>query len=95
MATYESNEIKNYMEDSVLAAMKQILPGLKMCLCERCWCDIAALALNELPPKYIVTRKGQLYTKLNIFEQQFSVDITTAIIKSAEFVAQRPRHDNG
>ena len=92
MATYDSIELKNYMEDCVQVAMRQVLPGLKICLCERCWCDIAALALNELPPKYVVTRKGQLYTKLDIFEQQFSIDITTAVIKAVKVVAQNPRH---
>ena len=93
MLIYEGNELKNYMEDCVQASMEQVLPGLNICMCERCRCDIAALALNELPPKYVVTRKGQLYTKLNIFEQQFNIDITTAIIKGAKLVGQNPRHE--
>jgi len=88
------NELKNYMEDCVELAMDQVLPGLKICLCEMCRCDIAAMALNDLPPKYIVTRKGQLYTKLNTLQHQFGIDVTTAVIKAAELVSQNPRHED-
>lgn len=92
MATYAKNELVNYMERFVQAAMDQTLPGLNICLCENCRCDIAAIALNELPPKYVVTREGHLYTKLSVFEQQFGIDVTTEVMKAANIVAQNPRH---
>ena len=93
MATYGNNELTNYMENFVQTAMNQVLPGLNICLCENCRCDIAAMALNELPPKYVVTRKGHLYTKLNVFEPQFGIDITTEVMKAAKIVSQNPRHN--
>ena len=92
MTTYSENELKNYMEDCVQTVINQLLPSLKICLCEKCRCDIAALALNALPPKYVATHKGQLYTKLDVFEQQFAIDITTEVVKAAKVVAQNPRH---
>jgi competence protein ComFB len=93
MSRQRENIVRNYMEDCVEIAMDQVLPGLKICLCENCKSDITAMALNDLPPKYVVTRKGQLYTKLDTLQKQFGIDVTTAVIKAAEFVSKRPRHE--
>ena len=93
MAAFGNNELINYMEYFVQEAMDQVLPGMNICMCDNCLADIAALTLNELPPKYVVTRKGHLYTKLKIFEQQFGVDITTEVMKSAKHISENPRHD--
>jgi len=66
---------------------------MNACACERCQFDISAMALNNLPPKYVVTRKGQLYTKLNAFQQQFNVDVISAVSRAASIVSKNPRHD--
>ena len=95
MIAFANSELKNYMEGYVKNAIDQVIPNLGICLCDKCQCDIAALALNALPPKYVATRKGQLYTKLDVFEQQFTIDITTEVIKAAKSVAQNPRHSSG
>ena len=42
-----------------------LLPGHKLLSqCHICRMDIAAYALNHLPSKYVVTRKGEVYSKL-------------------------------
>ncbi len=51
-------QIKNYMEDVVFGQMKEVLADINMCTCEKCLLDVAAIALNDLPPKYVVTEKG-------------------------------------
>lgn len=90
-----SNEIiKNYMEDCVIDSMAAILKGMNVCSCEKCQMDVAAIALNTLPPKYVVTKKGQLFTKLSVLQQQFDVDIISAITKAAVIVSKKPRHDD-
>lgn len=86
-------EIKNYMEVCVRDSLVQVLTSLGVCTCARCRYDIMALALNDLPPKYVVTHKGHIYTKLSALQNQFTVDIITAITQAAGIVSQRPRHD--
>ncbi len=86
-------KIKNYMEDVVISTSEDILKLMDICKCEKCKADITAIALNELPPKYVVTAIGELYTKVNELEQQFSVDVQTAIIKAALIVGKNPKHD--
>jgi len=88
-----ANEIRNYMETCVDDQMSSVLRGVNCCTCENCLLDIKAIALNSLPPKYVVTRKGQLYAKLFTLQQQFDVDIIAAITKAAVIVSRSPRHD--
>ena len=85
--------IKNYMEDCVSDMLDSVLDEIHSCACERCRYDITAIALNSLPSKYVVTKRGQLYTKLNALQQQFDVDIIAAITKAAVIVNRNPRHN--
>jgi competence protein ComFB len=84
--------LKNYMEEIVLNLMEGVLDDINMCKCELCVKDIAALALNDLPPKYIVSEKGELYSKVNSLKSQFEVDVIAAITKAAVLVKRSPRH---
>lgn len=85
--------IKNYMEDCVKDMLPSILEDVNSCTCEECYYDITAIALNSLPPKYVVTHKGQLYTKLAVLQRQFEVDIIAAITKASVIVSRSPRHE--
>lgn len=86
-------QLKNYMEEIVFNMMKEVLTDINMCTCELCLLDVAAIALNDLPPKYIVTEKGELYSKIHALRQQFEVDVIAAITKAAVLVKRNPRHD--
>jgi len=85
--------IKNYMEEIVFSLIKDVLEDVKVCNCEKCILDIAAIALNELPSKYIVSEKGELYFKVDLLRQQFEVDVISAITKAAVLVKRNPRHE--
>lgn len=85
--------LSNFMEEVVMQVMKDIRHDIRVCKCQKCTLDIAAIALNELPPKYFVTEKGELYTKIYALRQQFEVDVVSAITRAAETVSKKPRHD--
>jgi len=85
--------IKNYMEDCVSDMLDSVLAEIHSCTCEKCRYDITAIALNSLPSKYVVTKRGELYTKLASLQQQFDVDIIAAITKAAVIVNRNPRHN--
>lgn len=86
--------IKNYMATCVEDALDSILKCTGSCTCEKCRLDIAAIALNSLPPKYVVTKKGQMYIKLGNLQKQFDVDIIAAITKAIVIVNRQPRHEH-
>lgn len=85
-------QIKNYMEEVVFSVIEEVLDDINMCKCDKCLMDIAAIALNDLPPKYVVTEQGELFSKLNLLKQQFEVDVIAAITKAAVLVKRNPKH---
>lgn len=86
-------QIKNYMEEIVFSMIKEVLDDINVCSCDKCILDIAAIALNDLPSRYIVSEKGELYSKINSLRQQFEVDVISAITKAAVLVKRSPRHE--
>jgi len=86
-------DIKNYMETAVGDILMPVLDSLDACKCPNCIMDILAIALNSLPSKYVVTKRGELYTKISNLQNQFDVDITAAIAKASVIVSRNPRHD--
>ena len=93
MLDRNSLELNNYMEACVLDLLEPVLTNLSACTCENCLHDILAISLNSLPAKYVVTKKGEMYTKLNNLQHQFDVDIVSAIAKASVIVSRNPRHE--
>jgi len=86
-------ELKNYMETLVWQYLDEVVGSHKeLCQCDRCRYDIVALALNFLPPRYIVTDKGETWAKVKVLEQQFYVDVLTALSHAITIVKSRPHH---
>jgi len=87
-------ELKNLMEIEVMRIIDKILEDQKdVCACDKCKMDIAAITLNNIKPKYVVTEKGQLYAKVDMLNYQYDADITTEVIKAIKIVGEKPRHE--
>lgn len=93
MLDIKNIEIKNYMEECVINLLEPILNNINGCKCTNCLSDVMAITLNALPPKYVVTKRGELYTKISNLQQQYDVDIISAITKASVIVSRNPRHD--
>ena len=89
-------ELKNYMEDIVVEKLDEILKNKEkdVCRCDRCRADMAALALNGLPSKYVVTSQGYVYTKLDQLGIQSKTDVIVLLEKAIKIVSNNPRHEN-
>ncbi|MCL2634967.1 MAG: late competence development ComFB family protein [Oscillospiraceae bacterium] len=85
----------NIMEMIVDAKIANYLPDMDCCQCEECVLNIKCLALNKLPPKYVSTHKGELFSRVDqTMLRQSSVDIDFAVIQAIDFVKANPRHEN-
>ncbi|MFT4006365.1 MAG: late competence development ComFB family protein [Lacrimispora sp.] len=82
----------NMMEQMVDDKLKGLMELTKICTCERCRADVRALALNELPPRYVATCAGEVMTQYELLAVQNQTNITTTIIGAIERVARNPRH---
>jgi competence protein ComFB len=54
--------------------------------------DVLALALNQLPTKYVTSGGGKLYVELiNTYKIQYETDVITSLTKAAMKVKNKPR----
>jgi competence protein ComFB len=85
---------KNLSEDLVDMYLDGCIRSAEICACERCRADIRALALNAMPPQYVVTDLGDAYVRLNAMSVQSQADIIIAIMNAINIVKKDPRHKN-
>lgn len=79
----------NLMESLVLEHLDSAIARFNSCSCDRCRCDIAAYALNHLPPRYVVTNSQHLDELRSAIPVQTVMD---ALIKAVIQVRSKPRH---
>ena len=83
---------ENMMETIVEEELDVMAPELGCCTCEQCRNDMVAWALNQLPPKYVVTRAGGAISKADTMRIQHLTDVRTALVQAAQMVKENPRH---
>ncbi|MDD4571266.1 MAG: late competence development ComFB family protein [Clostridia bacterium] len=79
----------NTTETLVLEKLDAVLNRFNCCKCDRCKKDIVALALNKLPPKYMVLAETQ---PLPIIGTQENAQVVSAIIQAILTVRNHARH---
>lgn len=84
----------NFMEEAVKNCLEELLsvaPYVSIGFEEKEKLDVIAYALNHLPPRYVVTEKGRLYTRVDELKQQFKTDIVIELSKAIKHVKANPR----
>ena len=89
----EKMALYNVMEEIVRDVLLQYKDQLQLaCLCERCFNDIMAIALNELPPRYIANEEYGPYVRAaHVADRQGATNIILIVTKAATFVSNNPR----
>lgn len=82
--------VVNVMEEVVRERLEIFLRDVDCCKCDTCRGDMMAMALNTLKPKYVNSRKGELFSKLNATKIQNTVDIDVAVAKAISVVSASP-----
>ncbi|MBU1108060.1 MAG: late competence development ComFB family protein [Candidatus Riflebacteria bacterium] len=82
----------NKMENAVKQMAEQMMLDSNVCKCSRCLLDVLAMALNTLPPKYVVTNIGNAVTSVDLDSSQWKANVTMAICNAINIVKGRPRH---
>lgn len=87
-------KLKNYTEVLISNMMQSILANYDdICKCEKCILDMKALALNSLPPHYIVTEEGEIFSKIELtLNNQEVINITASLTEAIEKVSKNPKH---
>lgn len=79
----------NVMELLVFDIIDEIIEQNNVCNCARCRLDIAAIALNNLPPTYVVTAEGE---SVKSSMAQHRIDALQMVNRAVKIVQKRPHH---
>lgn len=87
------HNVFNVVETIAYEKVADIMSRMEMCTCERCTCDVLAIALNTLPTKYVTSDAGKQYIQLEAYKKQLETDVSFAIMKACMTVREAPNHD--
>ncbi|MBR0280597.1 MAG: late competence development ComFB family protein [Oscillibacter sp.] len=76
------------VEDKADKLMKQF----GMCTCNRCRVDVTALALSNLPAKYVAMQNRDILPLLSMYEEKYSAAVTVQVMSACRMVMNRPHH---
>ncbi len=86
--------LTNVTEEIVFKRLDDVLKGRgDLCKCQQCRMDVAALALNNLQPRYVVTERGMVFSKLSGLDIQISADVVRELTRALDKVSTNPRHE--
>ncbi len=83
----------NVTQALVEAKVDKYIKLFGLCDCPRCRVDVIALALTNLPPKYVVAREHEMVPLLSVYEGKFNAAIVSQVMNACKLVMEHPRHD--
>ena len=84
--------VVNALEELVRENVATMCKYMEMCTCGRCISDVCALVLNQMTPKYVTSRKGELLSQLPQSVHDQHIDLTVKIVHALHLVKYSPRH---
>lgn len=83
----------NVLEEIVKERVETYMRRFGVCMCPRCVADTTALALNGLPPKYVVIDKKSGSPMFNYLEMQYAGAVVTQLSQACVIVKNQPNHE--
>ena len=88
-ATKKNLVLVNLVEQLVADRLDSVFEKFNCCRCDKCRQDVAAMALNALPARYVVAQPEELPALL---EEAPTKDIAGALVKAILYVKNHPKH---
>jgi len=83
----------NITQALVEAKVDKYIELFGLCKCPRCRIDVIALALTNLPAKYVVARHHEMVPLLSVYEGKYNAAIISQVMNACKMVMEHPRHD--
>ncbi len=84
----------NVMQALVEAKTDKYIKLFGLCPCPRCRTDVVALALTNLPAKYLVATSKEMVPLLSVYESQYSAAVISQVMNACKKVMAHPRHSH-
>ena len=83
----------NIMEEVVIDSVKAMLAVCAdVCKCDTCMYNISAIVLNSVPPHYVTTKTGEMYSRAEQLDSASKTQISVEVARAIEKVRSRPLH---
>lgn len=82
----------NAWESMVQDAVGQMQPLMDMCGCPKCFFDACAIVLNGLPPKYVTTHRGEVFSKIPQLNGGNHAELSIMAARALQLVKNSPNH---
>lgn len=82
----------NVYESLVVERLEEFQRMFDVCTCPRCSADIIALALTNLPARYIVSDNKKTIPLLSFYREKFKTSIAAQLSNACIVVKQKPNH---
>ncbi|WP_304508344.1 late competence development ComFB family protein [Anaerotignum sp.] len=82
----------NVYEKLVLERLEEFQTMFDICTCPRCTADVIAIALTNLPAKYVVTDNPRIIPLLSFYREKFKTAVTAQLSNACVVVKQKPLH---
>jgi competence protein ComFB len=92
MATQDSFVLINAADQIVMTKVSEMIAETDMCKCEKCFLDVCMHALNQLPNKYVTSKKGEVISNIYTTAVANNVAYIVAITTAIEIVKNDPQH---
>ena len=82
----------NVMQALVKEKADKYIKKFGLCDCPRCRIDVMALALTNLPAKYVVVREADAIPMLTVYEGRYNTAVISQVMWACKTVMDNPRH---
>ena len=82
----------NVYEKLVLERLEEFQTMFEVCSCPRCTADVIAIALTNLPAKYIVVDNPKIIPLLSFYREKFKTPVATQLSSACVTVKEKPLH---
>ena len=89
----EEYTVLNVTQALVEEKAEKYINMLGLCNCNRCHIDVIALALSDLPAKYVVVKGKDINPRLSFYESKYSSAVITAVMSACKKVNDKPHHE--
>lgn len=85
-------EYVNVLQELVDEQSQYYIKNMMNCTCSRCIADMKALALTNLPAKYVVLSKSQKSAYMSVYAARYEKLLSVQLMRSCVVINESPHH---
>lgn len=91
--TGEQNvEYTNVLQELVEETSVYYTTNMLQCRCQRCITDMKALALTNLPSKYVVLEKSKRAAYMSVYAARYEKELSVQMMRACVIINEHPHH---